>query len=255
MPATGVSGVDLYGKDKRGKWRFLDNGRPKGVSNRASFKITPGQPCLLFLPLYNGVKSVEIGIPPGKKLRPLVRSRRKPIVIYGTSITQGACASRPGMAFPAIVARELETPVINLGFSGSGKMEPEMADLIAELDPSIFVLDCLRNMSVEMTQTRIEPFVKKLRAAHPDTPIVLAEEADFRDNTPTAKGRVVRESYERLKEQGIKNLHLLSTKGMLGADHEGTVDKTHPNDLGMMRQAKVFIKTLRPILKTTDSSM
>ena len=131
MPATGVSGVDLYSKDKSGRWYFVANGRPAAVANTARFSPPPGQPCLLYLPLYNGVTSVEIGIPKGSTISvpdAAAIKQRKPIVFYGTSITQGGCASRPGMAFTAIVGRQLDTPVINLGFSGSGKMEPAMAE-------------------------------------------------------------------------------------------------------------------------------
>jgi len=251
MPATGVSGVDLYSKDATGRWSFVANGRPAGITNAARFSLPAGQPCLLYLPLYNGVTSVEIGIPKGNTLAgadPAATKQRRPIVIYGTSITQGGCASRPGMAFPAIIGRRLDVPVINLGFSGSGKMEPAMAELLAELDPSAYVLDCLWNMSPELVSTRVEPFVKTLRAARPDTPILLAEDCSVRNVCPTAKGRIVRAIHQKLTAAGMKNLHFLSNLGMLGDDTEGTVDGCHPNDLGMMRQAEVFAKALAPLL-------
>ena len=191
MPATGVSGVDLYAKDKAGPWRFVGNGRPSGVSNTASFTPPAGEQLLLYLPLYNGMKSVEIGIPKGRTIsRPDASAlkQRKPIVFYGTSITQGGCASRPGMAATAIVGRQLDMPVINLGFSGNGKMEPEMADLLAELDPSVFVLDCIWNMTPEQVSQRVEPFVNRLRQSHPKTPILLAEDSNFQNVCPTEKG-------------------------------------------------------------------
>ena len=251
MPATGVSGVDLYSKDKSGRWRFVANGRPSAVTNTARFTPPPGQPCLLYLPLYNGVTSVQIGVPKGSSISepdPAATKQRKPIVFYGTSITQGGCASRPGMAFPAIVGRQLDTPVINLGFSGSGKMEPAMAELLAELDPSAYVLDCLWNMSPELVSTRIEPFVKTLRAARPDTPILLAEDCSVRNICPTEKGSILRTIHQKLTAEGMKNLCFLSNQDMLGDDTEGTVDGCHPNDLGMMRQAEVFVKALSPLL-------
>jgi hypothetical protein len=251
MPATGVSGVDVYSQDKSGRWSFVANGRPGGVTNMARFSPPAGQRCLLYLPLYNGVTSVEIGVPKGKTLAgadPAASKQRKPIVIYGTSITHGGCASRPGLAFPAIMGRKLETPVINLGFSGSGKMEPAMADLLAELDPSAYVLDCLWNMSADLVSPRVEPFVKTLRAARPDTPIVLAEDCSVRNTCPTEKGTILRKIHEKLTAEGVKNLHFLASEGMLGDDTEGTVDGCHPNDLGMMRQADVFAKALAPLL-------
>lgn len=251
MPATGVSGVDLYSKDTSGRWQFVANGRPTATTNTAKFALPAGQPCLLYLPLYNGVTSVEIGVPKGSTLSPpdpATNKQRKPIVIYGTSITQGGCASRPGMAFPAIVGRQLDTPVINLGFSGSGKAEPEIAELLAELDPSVYVLDCLWNMSPDLVSTRIEPFVKTLRAARPDTPILLVEDCSVRNVCPTEKGKILRTIYERLTVEGVKNLHFLSNEGMLGDDTEGTVDGCHPNDLGMMRQAEAFSKKIALLL-------
>ena len=134
---------------------------------------------LLYMPLYNGVSSVEIGIPADRTIaRPAPRAedRRKPIVFYGTSITQGGCASRPGMVHTAILGRRLDRPVINLGFSGNGVMEPEIATLLAELDPAVYVLDCLPNMTAAQVEQRVEPFVRTLRKAHPSTPIVLAED-------------------------------------------------------------------------------
>jgi hypothetical protein len=152
MPATGVSGIDLYVRAHNRPWMFVQNGRPSALSNEASFPVTPGVECLLYLPLYNGVKSIEIGIHKDKAISkpiPSPEKQNRPIVFYGTSITQGGCASRPGMACTALVRRQLDMPVINLGFSGNGKMEAEMADLLAELDPAVYVLDCLWNMRLQ----------------------------------------------------------------------------------------------------------
>jgi len=251
MPATGVSGVDLYAKNDKGEWYFIGNGRPKGVENLASFAVKPGVPYTLYLPLYNGVKSVEIGFGEGRTVSAYKPDGkvRKPIVFYGTSIDQGGCASRPGMAFTSIVGRRMDMPVINLGFSGSGRMEPAMADLCAELDPSVYVLDCLWNMTPQLIATRVEPFVKKLRESHPNTPILLAEDYNFRNEGPTEKGRTLRTVFDKLKADKVKNLHFLSAENMLGTDGEGTVDGCHPNDLGMMRLADGFTKGLEPIVK------
>jgi hypothetical protein len=252
MPATGVSGVDFYVKDKDGRWRFVGNGRPDSAANVSAFGVPFGKECLLYLPLYNGVKSLEIGVPKGQTLaacKSASSDPRKSVVVYGTSITQGACASRPGMAWTSIVGRRLDVPMINLGFSGSGRMEPEMADLLAELDPSVYVLDCVWNMSPQMVAERVEPFVKKLRAAHPKTPILLAEDSSFRNPFPTEKGRILRNVHQKLTSEGVKNLFFLSGQDMLGDDGEGTVDGCHPSDLGMMRHAEAFVKSLRPLVR------
>lgn len=250
MPATGVSGIDLYARDSlTGKLLFLSNGKPTGISNEALFTLPTSSEYVLYLPLYNGLKKLEIGIPKENRLTKFEPSAPSDaIVFYGTSITQGGCVSRPGMAAPSIVGRHMETPVINLGFSGNGWMEKELADLLSELDPVLYVLDCLWNMTPEMVTERVEPFIRRLRISRPVTPIILVEDSNFR-NEPTVKGDILRKIYSTLKARGDENLYLLSNKGMLGEDGEGTVDGVHPNDLGMARQAAVFIKYLEPILK------
>lgn len=118
-------------------------------------------------------------------------------------------------------------PVINLGFSGSGKMEMEMAELLSELNPAVYVLDCLWNMTPEMVSERMEPFICKIRGPWPKTLILLVEESNFK-NQPTPKGNIVRNIYTKLKKRG-KNLYFISNKNMLGKDWDTTVDGTHPN--------------------------
>jgi hypothetical protein len=250
MPATGVSGVDLYARRADGTWQFAANGRPGGVTNDATFGASGSGEYTLYLPLYNGVRALEIGTAPASPATPVERGpgTPKPIVWYGTSIVQGGCASRPGMAATAIVGRRLNAPVINLGFSGNGLMEPEMADLLAELDPSVYVLDALWNMTPELMSERVAPFVRRLRAAHADTPIALAEDSSVYNAVPTAKGKVLRDIIARLEAEGVAGLHLVSAEGMLGSDGDATVDGCHPNDLGMTRQAEAFERALRPLL-------
>ncbi|GAB4151551.1 MAG: SGNH/GDSL hydrolase family protein [Planctomycetaceae bacterium] len=262
MPATGVSGLDLYVKTEKGQWRWLAVGRPTRQTN--SVTLVSGIPAgrreyLLYLPLYNGVSSVELGLPQNKSLyraKPRDKQKRKPILFYGTSITQGGCASRTGMVHTAILGRRLNRPVINLGFSGNGRMEPEMARLYAELDPAVYVLDCLPNMDGKMVSQRVVPFVKILRKARPHTPILLVEDRSYANSFLVASRRkrneenrkALRHAYETLKKAGDKNLHYLEGEHLLGSDGEGTVDSSHPTDLGFVRQADAFEKALRPIL-------
>ena len=246
MPATGVSGLDLYARDSSGKLRFCANGRPKALTNQVAFDLPPSSEYVLYLPLYNGLERLKLGIARHKTLSRR-RGPKRQLVFYGTSITQGACASRPGMAAPALVGRALEVSVINLGFSGHGQMEIEMADLLSELDPAAYVLDCLWNMTPEMVAARVAPFIRRIRAVRPATPIILVEDSNLRGQS-TPKGEILRREYERLYRQGDRNLYFLPNKGMLGADGEGTVDGGHPNDLGMARQAAVFIAHLAPLL-------
>jgi len=250
MPVTGVSSVDLYVKAPDGRWLFQPRKFGEGVIGTSSTFVLPAgrKSCVLYLPLYNGVKSIELGVPEGKSFSKISETRSKPVVVYGTSITQGACASRPGLAWTSIAGRNLDVPIINLGFSGSGKMEIEMADLLGELDPSVCVLDCLWNMSPDQVSERVAPFVKRLRSFWPEVPILLVEDCSFQNISPTRKGKLLRSIHAKLQAEGIGNLHFLSNEGMLGEDGEGTVDGTHPNDLGMMREAETVEKALRGIL-------
>lgn len=260
MPATGVSGLDLYVRDENGRWRWVATGQPKAQENTA--KLISGVPAgtrqyLLYLPLYNGVTSVELGIPAGSTLAKLPQHSRKPIVFYGTSITQGGCASRPGMVHTAILGRRLDYPVINLGFSGNGTMDPEVGDLMAELNASVYVIDCLPNMQADAVRERIEPLVKKLREARPETPILLVEDRTY-SNTffyPQKQERhktsrlALRTGYENLIAAGVKQLYYLAGGHLLGEEGNDTVDGSHPTDLGFVRQADAFETALRPILR------
>jgi lysophospholipase L1-like esterase len=262
--AIGKSGLDLYVRTAPGSWRWLAVGQPTAQTNKVKLieNLIPGKrEYLLYLPLYNGTQLVELGVPPGATLEvagPWGPGGRKPIVFYGTSILQGLSASRPGMVHSAILGRRFNWPTINLGFSGNGKMEPEMADLLAELDPSVYVIDCLPNMVADEIKERVEPFVRKLRTAHPDTPIVLVEDRTMQDSFMIS-GRMeyyhlkdraeLKAACERLRTAGVKNLHYIEGEHLLGDDGEGTVDSSHPNDLGFMRQAEIFAGVLAPLLK------
>ncbi|MDD4623675.1 MAG: SGNH/GDSL hydrolase family protein, partial [Kiritimatiellae bacterium] len=155
-------------------------------------------------------------------------------------------------AFTAIAGRLVDAPVVNLGFSGSGKMEMALCELIAEIDDAVYVLDCLWNMSPDLVRERAEPFIRALREKRPATPILLAEDCNVFGRAPTEKARLLRGIYEKLKaEDGAKwaDLHYLEAKEMLGHDGEGTVDGCHPNDLGMMRQGLVFGGALKSLLR------
>ncbi len=191
MPSTGVSGIDVYRFDvAANRWMYVKTGRiHSGKGASLSLDWTPKTPCLVNLPLYNGIKSFALGIEKGatvSALPPRKSGIDKPVVFYGTSITQGGCASRPGLSFVNIVGRDLDVPVVNLGFSGSGVMELEMAEHLARIDASCYVLDCLWNMGMSKDKPRrgrnvdenYEPFIRRLRELKPLTPIVMAEACD-----------------------------------------------------------------------------
>jgi len=263
MAATGVSGVDLYAKDPKGRWRWVSVGQPTAQTNvkKLADGIAPGKrEYLLYLPLYNGVTSVEVGVPVANSIEKgeaYAGARAKPIVFYGTSITHGACASRPGMVHTAILGRKYGRPIINLGFSGNGRMEPEVTGLITELDASVFVIDCCPNLGGAETAKLTKPLVEQLRAARPDTPIVLVEDRVYSDAWLIASKQsrndgnhaALKKSFDELIAAGVKNLYYIPGTSLLGDDNEGTVDSSHPTDLGFQRQADEFDKILGPLVK------
>jgi len=261
MAATGVKGVDLYAWSE-GKWQFVNCGRPSGKKNESeliSGMNSEGKQFLLYLPLYDGIDSLFIGVDRGSEISSPEESKftGKPIVFYGTSITQGGCATRPGMAYTSIIERKLGREVINLGFSGNGRMEPELAELMAEIDAACFVIDCLPNLSSEQVTERTIPFVEILKGIHPDIPLLLIESAipekgffnQERRNEVEAKNKNLFSSFQQLQQQGIEEIYYVPWEKLLGYDHEATVDGVHYTDLGFMRYANRIIQYLEGIIK------
>ncbi len=258
MPATGVSGVDLYADDERGHSRWLSVSRPSQQTTNAkliSGIVAGPRDFTAYLPLYNGTEYLKIGVPMGASFEPISPRTDKPILFYGTSITHGACASRPGMPHPAILGRRLGRPVINLGFSGNGRMEKEVGQFLCELDPAIYVIDCLPNMQGAEVAQRAEPLVRQLRAARPATPILLVEDRTYantpfipeRQNRHQASRQALRAAYDKLVAAGFEKLGYLEGEKLLGDDRDDTTDGSHPNDLGFYRHANAFEPALRAL--------
>jgi len=186
MAATGASGIDVYRFDAgSGCWRYVKTGRISSASGASlSLDWTPGTPCLVNLPLFNGIREFSLGIDSEASVYRLPPHRGgsvKPVVFYGSAVTQGLGASRPGLSFVNIVGRMLDVPVVNLGFSGGCLMELEMSEHLAAIDASCYVLDGVRGM--DATADR-EAFVRNLRERRPDVPIVMAETIADDDESP-----------------------------------------------------------------------
>jgi len=265
MPATGVSGVDLYAKNSDGKWlwcagRFSFGDtivyRYKGMLSKDEYENPFDY--TLYLPLYNSVKWLEINVPDSSLFTPLPARKEKPILVYGTSIAQGGCATRPGLAWTNILGRKLDRPVINLGFSGNGRLEKELIDLITEVDAKLYVLDCLPNLSPENIgelKKKMVESVKELKSKRPDIPVLLTDHDGYTDEeiNPASKeetrilNTVQKQEFDSLATAGTKDIYLL-TKNEIGQDIETMVDGTHPNDIGMMRYADAYEKKIRAII-------
>ena len=264
MPATGKSGVDLYATDIHGRQRWCAAKYAFGDTIRynypkLSYATDPGHgyEYQLFLPPYNEVKWLEIGVPEGSKFAFLPPSQEKPIVIYGTSIAQGACASRPGMVWGNIINRVLQHPVINLGFSGNGQLDAETFDFIAEIDAKLFIIDCMQNMTNERTSLIYERTVQGIRKIRrqSNAPILVVEHNGYANEFSSLDAEdsyrktniELRRAYKDLQAEGIRNLHYL-TKEEIGFTQEATVEAIHPSDLGMQIYADAYIPKIKEIL-------
>ena len=262
MPATGQSGFDLY-VNTSGIQRYLKTSRFPHDTIRYEVELYTAdememQTFTLNFPLYNGVNSLQIGLEDGAKLEapPSFKLHGK-FVIYGTSITQGGCVSRPGMAYSNILSRKLDVQFVNLGFSGNGRGEPELAHLINEITGTSFIiLDYEANANETIVNT-LGPFIEILREKHPIVPILLVSKIRYASATT---GSQAYESLMRLrdfqkqlvetrKNAGDKYIYFLDGSEILGEDYdECTVDGVHPTDLGSLRIAGAIQSVVESIL-------
>lgn len=265
MHAFGQSGVDLYVGGVYIGTATADNEAAPGKVYERAWEDRTGGPRVerdvtLYLPLYMPVKVLAIGVDKDAKIgRAAPFAVSKPVVFYGTSITQGGCASRPGMSYQAILGRMLNLDFVNLGFSGNGKGEPEVARTVAEIDAACFVLDFAQNNeTVESLRAVYGPFMETLRAKHPETPIlavtpIYAAREAFGE-APPARLEPMRELIRQVAAariaKGDGHLQIVEGTDLLGpAQGAGLVDGTHPNDLGFEWMAEGFATRLRKVLR------
>ncbi|MDC1321347.1 SGNH/GDSL hydrolase family protein [Flavobacteriaceae bacterium] len=268
MAATGIKGIDLYTKYNN-KWRYVTTaGALVGLKTYQNKSIpadsineyeliknmTPEfREYKLFLPLYDGVTKLEVGIDSAASIEKATPSSEKPIVFYGTSITQGGCASRPGMAHTNIISRKLDVDCINYGFSGNGRMETPIVELISEIDARFYVIECLQNMDSEQVKERVKPLVDIIRTNHPHTPIVLVENMMYTMAflNQTLETRLIEENtalkneYDEIIKSGTQNIFYIKDNKEFLVDNEGTVDGVHLTDLGFKRYADYLIENFK----------
>lgn len=262
MPATGVSGADLYSVDPDGTWRYLSRAFAwRGDTVSYAFRPVAGDRYAelgweyrLYLPLYARVGKLEIGVDSSARFAWIPQRTERPVVAYGTSILQGGCASRPGMAWTNILSRRLDRTVMNFGFSGNGQMDPELLALIGEIPARIYLVDCLPNLEYADDSLFRRKYIDGIRLLRlkSDAPILLVEHAGGTQNFANAaaahKNRLLRECYEQLRTAGVRELYYLDADEIaLPAD--GTVDGIHPTDLGMQFIAEAYERKIRDILR------
>lgn len=278
MSPVGVKGLDLYCYTD-GKWRFVNSAQP--LQKIINSQKTDGQETssqkmntwkiigdmhpaereyMLYLPLYDGVTSLQIGVDSLSYIEsPTLPcpATRHPVVFYGSSITQGACASRPGMAATNIIGRMLNMETINLGFSGNAFIDYEVAEMMAEVDASAYVLDYVPNASPEQIVEKTEKFVRILREKRPDVPLVFVEDPIFTHSLFDRrmakeiqdKNEAMNRAFSSLKKQGYDNIYLVKGESILPASGESTVDGIHFTDCGFEQYAKVLYPLLKKVIR------
>src|SRR5690606_7058526 len=259
MTAIAFEGLDLYIK-RDGRWQYAGVARTTtNVCNAYTLvqDMEPGdKECLLYLPLYDETTALEIRVDADADISPRPDPFRKNIVIYGSSIVHGASASRPGLGYPARLSRETGYHFLNFGVSGNAKMELEVAKVIAQMDMDAFILDCVPNTSPEQVTARTANLVKTIRAKHPGVPIIaiqsiVREGGNFNRsiaNRVAAQNANFKYEIEQLQQE-VDDLYLITADGLLGDDHEGTTDGTHPNDLGFDRMLQKIRPAVLKILR------
>jgi hypothetical protein len=275
MTTIAVSGVDMYATDVDGVTNWCacpgnyNFGKAAGDTIVFHYKdltcrnTKRGNEYQLFLPLYNAVTSMKIGVPDNATFTFASLPKEKPVVIYGTSITQGASASRPAMAWTNIVQRRTQYPVINLGFSGNALMDAAVYDLLSEIDAKMYILDCMPNM-VSMPDSivsRTLAGVHKLRQKS-QAPILLVENDGYlygKTNKPAEESyklsnRELKKAYDQLVAEGVKDLYYL-TKEDIGLTPDAQVDGWHASDIGMELYADAYVKKMNDMLNCHPMAM
>ncbi len=236
---TGSVGLDLYA-DSLYAGTFVPRfGVDDFYSATVKLKGSAMRDLLIHLPLYTGVVKLEIGIKEGSKLSFGKEYRiQKPVVYYGSSITQGGCASRPGNSYEAKVSRMLDCDHINLGFSGNATGDPPMAEYIAGLSMSAFVYDYDHNARhPEFLHNTHAAMFYTIREKNPDLPILLLSRPNRCGDDLEKNRAIIMRTYLDALSKGDKNVYFLDGQSMV-RDGDGTVDGCHPNDLGFWYMAQ-----------------
>lgn len=237
------SGLDLYIM-RDGKWIFAGVGVPKNGNDHDATIVADMDgsmhDCMLYMPMFNSLNSLEIGVDDGYTIEPIANPFRHHIAVIGSSITHGASASRPGMAYPARMARATGLEFCNLGFSGQCKLDDFFARIAADTQADAFIFDTFSNPSAEQINERLQAFVDTIRAAHPSTPLIFIQTEvretgnfDLKKRKFESDKRAAAEAgLQKLMDAGYRDIYFINPGLQIGDDHEGTVDGTHPTDAG-----------------------
>ena len=256
---TGTASFDMYTRIDGGDYRFFGTFVPPydvqdGYESRLDFGERRMREITINFPLYSNVEELLIGLDKGSVVEaPAPYINDKPIVYYGSSITQGGCASRAGNAYPSRISRMLDCDYINLGFSGSAKGEPAIVEHMASMDMGMFVLDYDHNApSKEHLRATHKPLFDAIRKTHPDIPILMLSTTTvsrYFDNRDERR-QIIYDTYESAVKHGDKNVYFMAGTDIFQEEVIGaTVEGCHPGDLGFYLMANAIGAKIKEILK------
>ena len=254
------SGLDLYIRDN-GKWIFAGVGRPTFNSKEHKFTVVKRmakgvKECMLYLPMHNGVTSLELGVEKGAMIEPMESPFKYKMAFIGSSITHGSSASRPGATYVARIGRELNAEMANIGLSGQCKLDDYFANIVCGNEADAFFFDTFSNSTEDIINERVRNFVKRVATAHPDKPMIFLQtikrdigyfDLGARERNDKQRAAAGKWMKELCKE--YKNVYFINPGIILGDNHEGTVDGTHLNDLGVQCTIDYLLPKLKKILK------
>lgn len=258
MAVTGSAGFDLYAEYDDRVWYKGTFVPPYDVEDGYESVLDLGAEALRIItinfPLYSSVKKLYIGLKEGSVLEPAPGYRiEKPVVYYGSSITQGGCASKPGSTYQSILSFRYNCDYINLGFNGSARGEAEMAEYIRSLDMSAFVMDYDYNAPTpEHLQATHSRMYEIVREAHPKLPIIILQKPRLAATLPEAgiwRSAIIRDTYLKARERG-DNVYFISGDELMAlVGDNGTVDNAHPTDSGFYSMAMAISKVFDKIFE------
>lgn len=267
MAPTGTKGMDLYVLGGKGKWEYVNTIKPVNSRNQDGLFVQrldgKKHEYLIYLPLYDGIDKMEVAVDQDAEISAPKADNpsesKGKIVLYGTSITQGGCASRTGMVSSNIIQRDLGVECVNFGISAYGYMDMTDARILASMeDVSAYVLDPVPNCSVGICDTVTCNFVRFLRESRPGVPVIMieglmypyAKHDSYYAEFLSEKNVLFRKNYEILKKENPRGLYYVPCEGITGRDEEGTVDGVHYTDFGFRAYADIIEKVLRKALKS-----
>lgn len=254
------SGLDLYIRDK-GEWIFAGVGRPTFNSKEHKYTIVKRmaegtKECILYLPMHNGVTSLELGIENGANIEPMESPFKYKMAFIGSSITHGFSASRPGATYVARIGRALNAEMANIGLSGQCKLDDYFANIVCDNKADAFIFDTFSNSTAEIINERVYNFVKRVATAHPDKPMIFLQTIkrdigyfDLSARKRNDDQRAAAEKWMKSLCKEFKNVYFINPGIILGDNHEGTIDGTHLNDLGVQCTMDYLLPKLKKILK------